>query len=76
MCAALLYRVFPFLIWLLTNRLCLAQASLKEALDWVMVGGDFLESCEWFAHFPESDVPIGAALQTLQLLERLQTATA
>ena len=54
----------------------MAQASLKEALDWVMVGGDFLESCEWFEHFPESDVPIGAALQTLQLLERLQTATA
>jgi len=60
----------------LTREGTAADASLKEALDWVMVGGDFLESCEWFEHFPESDVPIGAALQTLQLLERLQTATA
>ena len=38
----------------------------------MIVGGDFLESCEWFEHFPESDVPIGAALQTLQLLDPLR----
>jgi len=71
---SLLPALKEFILGQLTREGTSADGALKDALDWVMVDGEFLSDIEWFGdHFPEDDtMTIGMSLACFRLLEKCQ----